>query len=347
MAYPVTKCQLSNEDACKLLLHMNEASWDGTPDEVKDVSGNDNHGTAAGTATTDANGKFGRCGDFNGAVDDYVNIADFSPTLDNYSIGSISLWAKPDVVDNNGVIISMGLDSNNRMMLFTDSTEPNLWRFYLKAGGVPRADFKSNFQNIIGQWYHIVITQDDTTIKMYVNGVLQDAYRDTGYWWNDMGTVYHIKIANRTYDNANPFTGLIDEVAVFSRVLSATEIKHNYIRNPKVMILPLEIIRTKDFSVNAFLRLIQTKTFDIDGFLVNRYTKAFDLDAFLKAIQTKDFIINGILSGFAERKRTFLIDAIIGGLFEKVPLWQGKKYKIIGIKLDLKNWKIHLDLKEL
>ncbi|MBU4153110.1 MAG: DUF2341 domain-containing protein [Proteobacteria bacterium] len=83
------------------LLHyrMDEALWNGTANEVKDV-GNSKHGRAYGGATTAAGGRFGRAGSFNGTTG-YV----YTPlTLDqkrNSPGVTMEAWVYPTMTDTN------------------------------------------------------------------------------------------------------------------------------------------------------------------------------------------------------------------------------------------------------
>ncbi len=72
-------------------------------------------------------------------------------------------------------------------------------------------------------WYHIVVTYNGSVMEMYVNGVKADSKQ------------YHDKIKK----NSNPmligksgfkeyFYGLIDEVMIYDRALSAKEVKQLY-----------------------------------------------------------------------------------------------------------------------
>ncbi|MEF3691680.1 MAG: LamG domain-containing protein [Candidatus Moraniibacteriota bacterium] len=81
---------------------MDESSWNGTTNEVRDVSGNNNHGTASG-GSLPAGGRFGNGGNFDG-VDDYVELKNI-----NSNTGfSISTWA---YVDDNTLYNQLGIVS--------------------------------------------------------------------------------------------------------------------------------------------------------------------------------------------------------------------------------------------
>lgn len=74
-------------------------------------------------------------------------------------------------------------------------------------------------------WYRVVLTYDDTTARVYINGILKSTVR------------FNIRIGSstegiaigmsRTGDTANypyPFIGAIDDITIYDRVLSETEI---------------------------------------------------------------------------------------------------------------------------
>jgi hypothetical protein len=81
---------------------------------------------------------------------------------------------------------------------------------------------------VLNEWQHVAATWDGSTngsnIHLYVNGVLADstAVNGSGAAQSDITTP--IVIGNRAVDLARDFDGIIDDVHVFDRVLSATEI---------------------------------------------------------------------------------------------------------------------------
>ncbi|NVN91040.1 MAG: hypothetical protein HXX11_10610 [Desulfuromonadales bacterium] len=82
-----------------------------------------------------------------------------------------------------------------------------------------------------GQWYHVAATYDGTDVKLYVNGQLDaNAPRALNTAINGSGLMIGNAPANDGW-HAN-FNGLIDEVQIFNRALSATEIARIYGRIP-------------------------------------------------------------------------------------------------------------------
>jgi hypothetical protein len=78
---------------------------------------------------------------------------------------------------------------------------------------------------VAGIWYHAAVTYDDATIRLYLNGTLQASVASTRSMVN---TVYPLRIGNISDTAAEYYAGVIDEVAVFSRALSADEVRQQY-----------------------------------------------------------------------------------------------------------------------
>jgi hypothetical protein len=81
-----------------------------------------------------------------------------------------------------------------------------------------------------GRWHHVAATQDSTGMRLYVDGVLQGSNTTTanqgftGYWRVGGGSTTSWPSSPTT-----PFfTGAVDEVAVYSRGLSAAEVAEHH-----------------------------------------------------------------------------------------------------------------------
>ncbi len=73
--------------------HLDESYWNGTSKEVKDSSGNNNHGRAINGTTLSSNGKSGNSGYFDG-YNDYIDVPS-SWTLNITDAITLEAWVKP------------------------------------------------------------------------------------------------------------------------------------------------------------------------------------------------------------------------------------------------------------
>jgi hypothetical protein len=74
------------------------------------------------------------------------------------------------------------------------------------------------------RWYHVVGTFDGTTGRLYVDGVLNSSAPQSSPLTDRNNQVY----IGRGISGTNSFSGSIDEVRVYNRALSATEISALY-----------------------------------------------------------------------------------------------------------------------
>jgi hypothetical protein len=182
---------------------------------VGDGSGNGNNGTVNG-ATRVGTGKFGGALSFNG-VNNMVVISD-SNSLDLTSGMTLEAWIMPAVFQSGWrTIIQKEVDtyllhasSNTALMPATGATF---------GGSVPTIYSPSTIA--VGQWVHLAGTYDGSQIRLYINGTQVASTARTG-----LIAVNNLPMrigGNSPYGEF--FNGLIDEVRVYNRALSAAEIQ--------------------------------------------------------------------------------------------------------------------------
>ena len=197
---------------------MNE----GSGSYAGDSSGNRNTGVfPGGTANpTWVDGKRGKALNFDGS-NDYVAITNANSTLKlTSSDGTFSAWVKPNTISGFDGIIGNNFGSG--------------WWFILNAGKIAfwaatdAAVYDSNTVVPNGQWTHILVTYNNAskTATFYKNGVF-DGSQVTANTIGNGGTTFYI--GNDGRDGAGyPFDGLIDEVRIYNRALTAAEIQALY-----------------------------------------------------------------------------------------------------------------------
>ena len=197
---------------------------EGSGTTAYDSSGNGNDGTLvlADNAVSDAwvSGKYGSALSFDG-VDDYVALAEQPPITDGFTFCA---WVKR----NGDSPATQEVFNNHRFFLRTMPEGENSGNpfeaFVNLADGTVEPRANSGVASTIGQWFFVAATWDKTTLSIYVNGELEGTSTRTGEL---SSTVVEARIGRgeQTNVNANPFNGVIDEVAFFDVVLEAKDIE--------------------------------------------------------------------------------------------------------------------------
>jgi hypothetical protein len=194
-----------------------------------DRSGNNNNGTVNGAVLT--SDKFGHPKSaflFNGPFN-YISLQPASNFvgLNNYTV---SLWVKPTVYSTNGGGIIFGFGSNSYGPLQALTYQPNSTIFAgsYNIGSNPTESYSKSCCYNPGNWFYVVVTRDNSNISLYINGILivpaatsatngQDADYGPGAYSAILG-------GRSSLDYQYFFTGIIDEVRIYNRVLSGAEI---------------------------------------------------------------------------------------------------------------------------
>jgi len=159
-------------------------------------------------------GKIGQCYEFDG-IDDYIDLN--APSVTNTY--SISGWFTLNDLTSNSWFISGQSSSNPYPDLYYNSGET---KFQYRANP-SETGVKSTTTPLIGTFYHIVIIGDNYNRKIYVNGILEQnwtsAYLPT--FNNDL------KFGERG-DGSGSLFGKLDEVGIWDKVLTQTEINTLY-----------------------------------------------------------------------------------------------------------------------
>jgi len=199
-----------------LLLHMNEES--GT---IVDYSGEGNNGTTYGGVTYGAEGKFNTALEFDG-VDDYVSVPD-SDSLDITDAITIEAWVYREFEDNNvHEVVCKGSDSGHKGYRL-DFAGPRV-RFRL-GNGSDWIGVESLSEISPKTWYHVVGTYDGSIIKIYVNGEEENSIVMEGTVQSSSFSVF---LGQYVVNGIYLFDGKIDEVCIWERALSPTEVQILY-----------------------------------------------------------------------------------------------------------------------
>ena len=166
-------------------------------------------------ATTHAQLFWNQAADFS-ATDSYVAIPS-SAFLNPITAITIEMWV---VLPGGGfdTFLDKGFSSNYSF----GTTNANVLRFFKNGVSVIGTDVVP-----VGQWTHVAVTCNATTgeVRTYINGIAADTLTiATG---NFGGGTDSLRIGTLT-NFGNDFSGLMDEVRVWDRVLFQAEIQRNF-----------------------------------------------------------------------------------------------------------------------
>jgi hypothetical protein len=211
---------------------------EGTGTTAYDSSGNNNVGTLVNGPTW-VDGKYGKALSFDG-VNDYVavphsNSLDFERT-DSFTISS---WITVDSLSDYRNIIGKNDNAyrgwNLVLLSSSDASRPNSVCLVLTNTNIYDDLLACSPANSIsaGNTYHIAATyngsSDVSGVKIYINGVPQTVTPIRN------GLSASIQTANETWigrhgwaGGSYPFDGIIDDIRIYNRALSASEIWAEY-----------------------------------------------------------------------------------------------------------------------
>ncbi len=197
---------------------LDEASWNGTPGEVLDSSLNGLHGRAVGGAVP-VPAQVCNGAQLNippAAQTAYLEVAD-NPLLDITTALTVTTWVNPSAYPGGGLMTVASKDTNWEFHL-TPSGQVNWWwntgaaQLTTGAGAVP-----------LNTWTHIAITFAQGQQIIYINGV-------PSVNGNDGAALFTNNLPLQIGDDqgfgggSRRFRGLIDEVQIHDRTLSAVDV---------------------------------------------------------------------------------------------------------------------------
>lgn len=186
-----------------------------------DSSGNNNHGTDTAITYSLANGKIAQGAGFNGTTS-FISIPDTASTSFTTAITAMT-WIKLDVTTSGRTIIAKPRSAGGYGFSFDVSTGK---LSLVLNNGTTGYQLDGNTTMSTGTWYHAVCTWDGTTGRVYLNGSQDNS--STTPFSSIADSAEAINIGRQNAGLAQYFDGAIDEVAIFSRALTAAEIRHWY-----------------------------------------------------------------------------------------------------------------------
>jgi chitodextrinase len=191
---------------------------EGSGTTTADASGNSNTGILANGPAWTA-GKYGNALSFDG-VNDYVSAADAS-ALDLGATGTIAAWVRLDTLGRWHGVIAKGNANDDAVHNYAlEITSGNAFRCILGNGGSYRR-IDGTTPATTGQLTHLACTWDGSALRLYINGVLNTSTAQNFTPAPNTAPLFIGQFGG----NADRLDGIIDEVVVYNRALSAAEIQ--------------------------------------------------------------------------------------------------------------------------
>jgi Concanavalin A-like lectin/glucanases superfamily len=201
--------------------------------EAAGTSAADSKGTNTGTYTNGPTlaqpgalaGESDTSAGFDGS-NDYVNVP-YTAAL-NPAQFTVEAWAQPTGSGNWYEVASSWSNSGARWTGYALEINPsNNWVTYL-GDGSHTEPLAVGPARILNTWTHVAATYDGATLRLYVNGTLAASTSTTFYAANNSPVPFQIGTEYANGTRSAFFAGIIDDVAVYNRALSATEIQLHY-----------------------------------------------------------------------------------------------------------------------
>ena len=155
-------------------------------------------------------------------IDAYVDIGAPS-NLNSVTTMSISCWFKTTL--STGVLVGADDQSLGRRFILLLNSSKARFLYFNASQSYYFSDGTTSVND--GNWHHVVSVLDGTSIKVYVDGVLEGTATGVGNMNANINTP--INIGRRSYASSKlAFQGNIDETSIFNTALTQSEVTSIY-----------------------------------------------------------------------------------------------------------------------
>jgi hypothetical protein len=319
-------------DSCSLLLHFDALNSAG---RFIDNSRNNNIITSSGEVIpTFANYKFGGASAYFDTVGDYLDISASSAFALGTGDFTIETWVATTAFSTQGTL--------TRRLYMTDgqtiSSTPGNFQFLLESsnGSIGLYDTNRIFSGSVsianGNWNHVAVTKQSNTLRLFINGTLNNSASYTGSITANSGSP---RPRIGSYDSTSgSFNGYLDEFRITKGISrytasfsvptsafpnSATETATKYIGlvgglNDNNVDYGIEKLSDSSLKIKKLTDTQQPS----GSFLSSNVDRVY-----VNVLNYENAVITGSISNAVTASYSLTSSNILGGTRNYVPLWTG------------------------
>lgn len=181
--------------------------------------------TSNSGAVINNNGKIGKCYSFDG-TNDWIQ---WSINKENYGNKPLSFccWFKSDKSKSTGCIMDIAADLCLGYNYNSNNVTFYYWRVYgtsSSRSGDSNTTTNSFDANL---WHHVAVVYDNTTNKIYVDGILQNTWQSKSqtYWVPLLGASYNKLSIGKSAGSTTWIGGLVNDARIYDHALSEKEVE--------------------------------------------------------------------------------------------------------------------------
>lgn len=142
---------------------------------------------------------------------------------------SLSLWVRPERVENWARIVDCNRGTDNNFFLTVQAAQTGFLRYAITQGGnSDEQQINTNFKMKAGAWTHIVLTQKGNTGILYANGVEVGRNENLTLSPSSLGATTQNFIGRSAYASDPFLFGWVDDVRVYDCALDAGQVSALY-----------------------------------------------------------------------------------------------------------------------
>lgn len=142
---------------------------------------------------------------------------------------TLSLWVKPDRVENWARIVDCSRGTDNNFFLTIKASQTGYLRYAITQGGISgEQQINTTFCPKAGAWTHIVLTQKGNTGILYANGVEVGRNESLTLSPSSLGNTTQNFVGRSAYASDPYLYGTVDDLRVYDCALEAEQVSSLY-----------------------------------------------------------------------------------------------------------------------